>query len=176
VIDAIRREIKRHAAQARHALRAISTGLQIATRIQRASAEGLASEQLQDVELFQHFGFTSAPPDGSQLIVIPLGGRTSASVIVATEHGAHRFVLDAKGEMAVYNQWGDFIHLRQDRKIHVKAAVEVQVEAPLATFSADVHVTGTLTADVDVVTGTVHLKTHKHSGVSAGGAQSGGPV
>lgn len=172
----VRREIERRFAQARFALRAVATGLQIATRIQRANADALAGEKLQDVELFQQFGMTSAPPDGTQLIVVPLGGRTSASVIVATEHGSYRFKLGAKGEMAVYNQWGDFVHLRQDRRIHVKAAAEVIVEAPVASFTGDVNVAGTVTADVDVIGGGKHLKTHQHGNVQNGGDVSGAPV
>lgn len=176
MIDQVRREIGRALAGVRSALRAVQAGLVLTSRTQRVSGEGLAGEALNDMELFQQFGFTSAPPDGAHLIVLPLGGRTSAAVVIATEHGAYRFKLDAKGEAAIYNQWGDVIHLRQDRKIHLQAAAEVIVEAPLATFTGDVHVAGTLTADVDVVGGGVHLKTHTHSGVTSGGDASGGPV
>lgn len=176
MIEHIRREIGRALAGTRSAFRAVQTGLVLATRIQRASGEGLAGEELSDMELFQQFGFTSTPPKGTQLIVIPLGGRTSAAIVVATEHGTYRFKLDADGEAALYNQWGDVIHLRQDRKIHVKAAAEVMVETPLATFSGDVQVEGTLTAAVDVIGGGISLKTHKHGGVQAGGAQTGVPA
>lgn len=151
MIDAIRREITRAFAQARFALRAVSTGLQIATRIQRVNAEGLAGEQLQDMELFQHFGFTSAPPAGHQMIVIPLGGRTSASVVVATEHGTYRFQLGAEGEAALYNQWGDVVHMRQDRTIHMVAQVQVLVDAPLLKVNGMIHATGDITSDTDVI-------------------------
>lgn len=40
----------------------------------------------------------------------------------------------------------------------------------------DVNVMGKLTASEDVLAGSVSLKNHKHSGVQAGGAQSGAPV
>lgn len=175
-MDVVRREIGRAFAQARFALRAVATGMKIATRLQRVNADGLAGEKLQDMELFQHFGMTSAPPDGSQLIVLPLGGRTSAAVVIATEHGAHRFVLGAKGEMAIYNQWGDVVHLRQDRRIHVKAAAELIVETPLASFTGDVHVAGTLTSDTEVIADGVHLTTHRHGNVQNGGGQTGVPT
>lgn len=134
----------------RAALRAVLQGGVTQTRVQRLNAEGLAGEQLQDVELLQQFGFTSAPPDGTQLILIPLGGRTSAAVVVATEHGTYRFKVDAQGEAALYNQWGDVIHLKQDRSIHMVAAVKVQVDSPLATFSGDVDVTGNITSGANV--------------------------
>lgn len=175
MIEVVRREIGRALAGVRTALRAVQTGLQLDTRLQRVSGEGLAGEALNDMELFQQFGFSSAPPDGTQLIVVPLGGRTSAAVVIATEHGIYRLKLGNKGEAVLYNQWGDFVHMRQDRKIHLKAAAEVTVEAPLATFSGDVQVAGTVTAAVDVIGGGIHLKTHVHSGVQAGGSMTGAP-
>jgi phage gp45-like len=176
MIEVVRREIGRALAGVRQGLRAVQTGLGLATRVQRINGIGLSAEELADMELFQHFGFTSAPPDGAQLIVLPIGGRTSAAVVIATEHGAYRFKLDFKGEAALYNQWGDVIHIRKDRTIHIKAAAKLEIEAPLATFSGNVEVAGTLTAAVDVVADGVHLKTHQHSGVEAGGANTGGPV
>lgn len=176
MIDIARREVARAMASMRSALRAVQTGLALPTRIQRASGEGLSGEELNDMELFQQFGFSSAPPDGTHLVVLPLGGRTSAAVVVATEHGSYRLKLNAKGEVILYNQWGDFVHMTQDRKIHIKAQAEVQVEAPLATFSGDVHVAGTVTADVEVIAAGVHLTTHVHGGVKAGPDLSGAPA
>ena len=135
-LDIIRREIARAAAGSRHAFRAVLKTLALATRVQRVGGDGLAGEDLQDTELFQHFGFTSAPPAGTQYIVLPLGGRTSASVIVATESGAHRLALDAQGECRIYNQWGDYVHLKQDRSIHVKAQARVFVETEVFRVEA----------------------------------------
>lgn len=150
MIDHIRREIGRALAGVRSAFRALQSGLVLTTRVQRASGEGLADEQLQDMELFQHFGFTSAPPDGAQLIVLPLGGRTSASVVIATEHGAYRIKLDAKGEAALYNQWGDVVHMRQDRTIHMVAATQVLIDAPVLQVNGQIHSTGNITSDADI--------------------------
>lgn len=187
MMDQIRREVARGLAGARGAVRAVLQGISLAQRIQRVQAEALAGEQLQDVELMQQFGFTSAPPDGAQLIVLPLGGRTSAAVVVATEHGAYRFKLDNQGEMAIYNEWGDFIHLRKDRSIHVKAALKLRVESPLAEFTGNVTVAGTLGVTGAVTTGSTivaagdvtgagkSLATHTHGGVQAGGSNTGAP-
>lgn len=187
MIDQIRREVARGLAGARGAVRAVLQGISLAQRIQRVQAEALAGEQLQDVELMQQFGFTSAPPDGAQLIVLPLGGRTSAAVVVATEHGSYRFKLGAQGEMAIYNQWGDFVHMKADRSIHVKAAAKLFVEAPLAEFTGNVTVAGTLGVTGAVTTGSTivaagnvtgagkSLATHTHGGVQAGGSNTGAP-
>lgn len=135
-IAMIRREVDRARAGVRQAFRAVLAGLNLSTRVQRVSGEGLADEELEDMELFQHFGFTSAPPPGTEYIALPLGGRTSASVVVATEHGAVRFVLDNQGESCVYNQWGDFAHFKKDRSIHVKAQEKVFVETKVFRVEA----------------------------------------
>lgn len=175
MMELIRREIARAQAGMRGAVRAVLRSMVTNARVQRITAEALAGEQLRDVELMQQFGFTSAPPEGTQLIVLPLGGRTSAAVVVATEHGAYRFKVSHQGEAALYNQWGDVIHLKQDRSIRVVAALKVTVESPLAEFSGDVTVGGTLTAQVDVLGGGKSLKGHTHGGVAPGGSNTGAP-
>lgn len=43
------------------------------------------------------------------------------------------------------------------------------------TLDGDLAVTGTVTASEDVVGGSISLKSHKHGGVQAGGAQTGAP-
>ena len=150
MIEQMRREIARAQAGVRSAVRAVLQGIAIAQRIQRVNAEALAGEQLQDVELVQQFGFTSAPPAGAQLVLLPLGGRTSASVIVATEHGAYRLQLGAQGECAIYNQWGDLVHLKQDRSMHVVAALKVVMDTPFLQVNGEIKATGHITSDLDV--------------------------
>jgi phage baseplate assembly protein V len=135
-VEVVRREVNRMQAGVRQALRAVLSGLTITTKVQRVYGEGLAGEPLEDMELMQHFGFTSAPPAGTEYILLPLGGRTSASVVVATEHGAFRFVLDNQGESCAYNEWGDFAHFKKDRSIHIKAQEKVFVETKVFRVEA----------------------------------------
>lgn len=151
MIEQIRREIQRALAGTRTAMRAVlKGGMTLGTRVQRLNAEALAGEILQDVELMQQFGFTSGLPDGTQLIVIPLGGRTSASVVVASEHGGYRFKVNNKGEAAVYNQWGDVIHLKKDRSIDIVAGLKVRLETPLTEMTGELVVTGNISSGGDI--------------------------
>ena len=46
---------------------------------------------------------------------------------------------------------------------------------PAATFDGDMHTTGTMTADTDVIGGGKSLKTHTHNGVQTGGGNTGAP-
>ncbi|WP_434777698.1 phage baseplate assembly protein V [Neisseria sp. Ec49-e6-T10] len=86
------------------------------TKIQLAALEG---EIVQDAELMQHFGFTSHPPINSDAIVIPLGGKTSHGIIIATENGSYRVKSLKEGEVSIYNQDGASITLKKGKIIDV---------------------------------------------------------
>jgi len=113
----------------RSAFRGVLGQIDTSKPIQLANIDGLAGEAIGGLELFQQFGCTSAPPAGSTVIVLPLGGRTSASVILATEHGAYRLHV-AAGEVA----------------LSVKASVQVEIDAPMVRTTHDLAVGGNLTA------------------------------
>lgn len=85
--------------------------------VQTAQLTGLAPETLPGVELFQHYGFTSAPPAGTAAVVIPIGGKTSHSIIVATEHSAYRLQGLENGEVAIYTDEGASIVLKRGKII-----------------------------------------------------------
>jgi len=117
--DRIDARIARALASVRQGFRAVLTGLDTKPGVQLMQADGLSGEQLQASELMQHFGFTSAPPAGTQCIVLPLGGKSAHSVIVATECGAYRVTALRSGEVAVYNQSGAKIVLKDQRIIEI---------------------------------------------------------
>lgn len=128
----------------RTAFRARLTALATAPSVQLAQGEALAGEQMQAVELMQHFGFTSAPPAGTQMILLPLAGKTANSVIVATENGAFRVVVE-QGETCIYNQWGAKITFKKEKDIEVECerfivkateAIEMQTKSWTAQASA----------------------------------------
>jgi phage baseplate assembly protein V len=129
----------------RSAFRGVLGQIDTSKPIQLANIDGLAGEAIGGLELFQQFGCTSAPPAGSTVIVLPLGGRTSASVILATEHGAYRLHV-AAGEVALYNQDGDHVWLKRNGQISVKASVQVEIDAPMVRTTHDLAVGGNLTA------------------------------
>ncbi len=99
----------------------------------RNDAPGLQLAQAQAVEVLQQFGFSSGVPEGSDLIVVPLGGRTSASVIIATENAAYRLKV-GPGEARMYSQDGAYIHIKQGRVIEIdcdELAINVKNNARL---------------------------------------------
>lgn len=84
---------------------------------QRTQVQGLDGETLSDLELMQHFGFTSNPPKGTECIVIPLGGSTSHGIVLATEHGSFRIQNLKPGEVAIYNDEGANVVIKKGRII-----------------------------------------------------------
>lgn len=149
-LDIIRREISRSLAGVRQAFRGVLGSVDKTKAVQLVNLEGLSGEALQATELFQHFGFTSAPPAGTQVIILPLGGKTSAAVIVATENGNYRLQLGADGEAAMYNEWGDHVWLKQGGVMEVVAATTVAITSPAVTLSGSLHVVGNITSDADI--------------------------
>lgn len=91
--------------------------------VQRIQLSGLADEMLQDLEHLQEFGFTSHPPEGTEAVVIPLGGDTSHGVIVATEHGSFRIKNLKPGETAIYSNEGAKIVIKNGRIIEADCDV-----------------------------------------------------
>ncbi|CNJ91865.1 phage baseplate assembly protein V [Yersinia mollaretii] len=104
----------------RKAFRAVLTRVNSDGQIQTVQARALAGEQLQDNELFQHYGFTSNPLPGTMAVILPLGGATSHGIVIATEHGAYRLQGLKSGEVALYTDEGAKIVLKRGRIIDVE--------------------------------------------------------
>ena len=92
-------------------------------KVQTIQAEGLAKEPLQGQELFQQYGMTSHPPPGTMAVVIPLGGKTSHGIVVATEHGSYRLAGLKSGEVALYTDEGAKIVLKRGKIIETDCDV-----------------------------------------------------
>lgn len=118
-INIIDERISRFMARIRQAFRGKLTLTQSDGGVQLAQVQGLAPEALPDIELFQHYGFTSAPPAGTMAVVVPMGGKTSHGIIVATENSAYRLQGLANGEVALYTDEGARIVLKRGKIIDV---------------------------------------------------------
>ena len=65
-----------------------------------------SSETFENVELQQHYGFTSRPPAGGECIVVCPGGEGAGGVSIAEQDRAHRPTLAAAGDVALYGKKG----------------------------------------------------------------------
>lgn len=144
--------IKRALAGVRQAFRAKLALLKNGGPVVLVQGEGLAGEKLQDAELFQQFGFTSVPPAGTMLVAVPVGGKTSHSIVVATEHGTYRLKILESGEAALYSQEGAYVAVRNGKVVEVdcarmvvNASEEVQFNTPKVLTTGLVKANGDIT-------------------------------
>lgn len=117
--------------------------------------EGLAGESVAG-ELMQHYGFSSAPQPGAEYLVVAVGGNSKHAVVVASEDGRYRIPL-VDGEVSIYTDEGDYIHLKRGRMIEVvtndlvfKVKNKVRFETPMVEMSGDQHVEGGIKADGEI--------------------------
>lgn len=181
--------IKRAVGMIRQAFRGVIGRVDSEPAVQLVQAEGLAGEALQDNELMQHYGLTSNPPPGTMAVIVPVGGKTSHGIIIATEHGQYRLKGLKSGEVALYTDEGDAVHLQRGRVIEVntrvfrvnasemvdlntpkvRAAKEVLAEGKMTgqgglevSGGDGARVDGTLRATDDLVAGEISVRGHRH--------------
>lgn len=161
MIAEIDARIRRHLAGVRQTFRGVLTLVKAAGAVQLVQLDGLAGEQLQDNELFQHYGYTSNPPAGTMAIVLPIGGKTSHGVIIATEHGSYRLKNLKSGEVAIYSDEGDSVILKRGRLIEattqtfrlntqvmeVNASTKIDFNTPMVTCSEQATIQHRLTGN-----------------------------
>lgn len=169
------------------------------------SATGRTDESFDQREYFQHYGFTSRPLSGAEIIIIKEGNHIIA---IGSDDRRYRIALE-DGEVALYTDEGDFIHLKRDRTIHIvsgnKLIADIANEVDINTKAA--KVVATVSCDVTSPLTTVNAATsciinspsvllggssgtmrfiiderllalfnnHVHTGVQAGGGSSGTP-
>jgi phage baseplate assembly protein V len=150
--DMVERAIDKAMSRVRKAFRAVLTNIDSTTPIQLVQADGLAGEQLQDNELMQHYGVTSVPPAGAQLVVIPIGGKTAHGIIIATEHVQYRLKGLKSGEVALYDDLGQVVYLTRSGIVIKGAGLPVTVtDTPSVTLDTPTtHMTGNLVVDGDI--------------------------
>ncbi|MEZ1841286.1 phage baseplate assembly protein [Pseudomonas putida] len=151
----VREQVERAMRGVRQAFRAIGTrnthGPSIGVQMQ-----GLAGETVVG-ELAQHYGYTSAPLAGAEFIALPIGGNSKHVVVIATEDARYRLKIK-DGEVALYTDEGDHVHLKRGRVIEVetetllvKASNKVRFETPLIEASGEYQGEGNIQSQGDVI-------------------------
>lgn len=92
-----------------------------------AQFKGYAGEVIEDADIYQHVGFSSWIPEDSRIIAIPLLGKSSRTVIVASSD-APVVVQVSKGETCIYDQFGNHILLT---KLGVKIKGDTEIDGEL---------------------------------------------
>lgn len=135
--------------EVRQAFRGVLNRIDSSRGIQSAQVSGLAGEVIQDVEHIQQFGFTSHPPAGTEAIILPLGGASSHAIVIGTEHSSYRIQALDSGEVAIYNQSGASITLKNGKiieidceQLNIQAAAGVRIDTPNVQCSQQLTAAG----------------------------------
>lgn len=120
------------------------------------------------------------PSEGEQVMFLcPEGELAAALPIAAIFSNANPPAGTTKRALIKFEDDGVFAYDPEahhaDITLPAGATLTINADGGV-TINGDVTITGTLTASEDVVADGISLKTHKHGGVQAGGAQTGQPV
>lgn len=136
------------------------------TRYLQMQIEG--GEPQDGLEHLEPFGFTSHPLPGAEGLVLAFNGNGSHSVVFCVGDQRYRLKIDT-GEVAIYNQHGDKVHIKKDRTIDVSAALKVNFNTP------EVNCTGVMKAADFITHDGVSVNEHDHTGDSGGTTSKANP-
>ncbi|MEH8118423.1 phage baseplate assembly protein V [Aeromonas allosaccharophila] len=161
--------------------RAIVTLVNDALQRQNLQLKVLADEGADDVERFQNYGHTSVPPEGSEAIVLGLGGARAGLVAIAVEHKGFRPKGLEAGDSCLYHLEGHNLTLGKDGLAALSAkSVITTAEEQTLTISPEneilgaLHVTLNITTDADVIINGKSFLGHTHK--LPGGGESDPPT
>lgn len=150
---------------------------QAGRKLQSLQMRLTAGELKDNIEHFEPYGWTSCPHPGAEGLVLFLGGDRSHGVTVIAADRRYRLQALKPGEVAIYTDEGDRIHLKRGRVIdietgtlNIKASQAVNFDTPV------IHQTGKIISQGDQVAGTISQMGHVHSGVQGGSGNTQAPV
>lgn len=177
MIEEVEKRVRRMLAGVRQAFRGVLGGVATDGPVAMAQGEGLAGESTPDLEMFQHYGLTSAPPAGSMMVVVPLGGKTSHGIVIATEHGTYRLKNLKPGEVALYTDEGDSVVLGRGRVVTVTTKtlkIDAEDSVEINTKAMKVNASESITNDTPLVNMTHQLNVTEQISGQGGLSVEGG--
>lgn len=136
-----------------------------------------ANERRTGIPMIQHYGVASVPKSGSEIVVLFQGGSRDNGIAIASAGDPSKLPKLEPGEVAIYAESGQVVHLLADGSIMLKTASGKPVRV-----EADLNVTGKVLAVGEVATrcvdadgvftdaAAVHLGTHMHPTAAVGPA------
>ncbi|MBK68029.1 MAG: hypothetical protein CMP22_07870 [Rickettsiales bacterium] len=107
-------------------------------KLQQIQLKLLDGEVRSELERFQNYGFTSVPKTGSEAAVIFVNGTRDHGLVLAVDDRRYRLKPLSAGEVAIYTDEGDKIHLKRNNNIEietktltVKADTKARFETPI---------------------------------------------
>jgi phage baseplate assembly protein V len=98
-------------------------------KLQGVQIELLDGEVQDDAERFQNYGFSSVPHAGAEAVAVFAGGLRSHALVIAVDDRRYRLTGLSDGEVAVFDDQGQVVHLKRDQLL-LKSPFKVVVDAP----------------------------------------------
>lgn len=131
------------------------------------------------IERVQQYGFTSKPFIDAEGVVLFPSGDHSHGLCIAVDDRRYRLTGLADGEVAIFDDQNQSVHLRRDG-IYISSALQVVIDTPQTLITGDVavdgevYVQGNISSDGDVNASGISLINHTHQYTSP--AHAAGPA
>lgn len=103
--------------------------------MQRVQAEIFQGEVRDRRDRPQSYGFTSVPFAGSEAVALACGGNANDTLIICVEDRRYRLTGLADGEVALYDDQAQVVHLTRDG-IVIRSSAKVTIETARAEITA----------------------------------------
>ncbi len=130
--------------------RAVVKLISDSTKLQSVQLQLLEGEVRADAERFQNYGFTSVPKAGAEAVVMFLGGDRSHPVVVAVDDRRYRKRNMQPGEVCIYTDEDDYIHIKRNGNIEIKCTTQVNIKCPSVNMEGNLNVEGSITCDNNI--------------------------
>ncbi len=121
---------------------AMITGVDDSKAIQTLQIQLGKNEVREGVNRVQQYGFSSHPLAQSECAVMFVGGNRDHGLVIAVDDSRYRLKNLAQGEVALYTDEGDVIHLKRGNQIEIKSTASVTINAPETTITGNVQIEG----------------------------------
>jgi phage baseplate assembly protein V len=107
-----------------------------------------------DMPRLAEFGFTSMPPNGSDVIAVFIGGDRTVGAVVATGHQASRLKNLKAGEVAIYDDQGQSIYITRGGIVINGGGLPMKImNTPEVRMETSLKVTGDIKDRCDLPAG-----------------------
>lgn len=129
-------------------------------KLQSVQAELLKGELRDNLERFQQYGYTSVPLTGAEGVAVFVGGNRDHGLVVCVDDRRYRVKDLQAGEVAIYTDEGDKIHLKRNNEIEITTktlkviceTATVEASEKITLDTPETEITGNLTVGGNVST------------------------
>ena len=149
--------------------RAVLTTIKDTDGYQKLQIALLSGDVSDGVQRLQNYGWTSVPKAGADAIFVCVGGSHDNGIVIACDDKRYRLKGLASGEVAIYTDEGDKIHLKRGNNIEITTTI-LKVNGKL-TVTGNIESSGEIKGS-EVKAGQIALTTHKHTSAASGSPTS----